>query len=171
MSGPYELVLADPPWRYNFSRSKSRRVENQYPTMTHFDICSLLAFECIEVDDDAALFLWSTAPKLTMALDVMDAWGFCYKTNLVWDKEKIGMGYWARGQHELLLVGTRGHMPPPAVEHRIASVWREPRGRHSAKPVGIKLWLGTAFRDLRKIELFARETHEGWDHHGLEVAT
>jgi len=45
---------------------------------------------------NAVLFLWATAPKLVEALDVMKIWGFSYKTNAVWDKEMIGMGYWFR---------------------------------------------------------------------------
>lgn len=65
--------------------------------------------------DNAVLFLWATAPKLKEALEVMEAWGFEYRTNAVWDKEIIGMGYWFRGQHELLLVGVKGEFSPPFV--------------------------------------------------------
>jgi len=73
------------------------------------------------------LYLWATAPKLLEAIEVMKAWNFSYKTHAIWDKEKIGMGYWFRGQHELLLVGTKGHFSPPAASLRIPSVIREAR--------------------------------------------
>lgn len=96
----YEVIYADPPWRYDFSKSNSREIENQYPTMSVDEICSLK----VPTADNAVLYLWATAPKLLEALRVMDAWGFEYKTNAVWDKQIIGMGYWFRGQHELLLV-------------------------------------------------------------------
>lgn len=114
MSDKYQVVYADPPWRYSFSRSKSRQIENQYPTMTEAEICALR----IPAADDAVLFLWATAPKLRSALAVMDAWKFEYVTQAVWDKMRVGMGYWFRGQHEILLVGTRGHWSPPAPSAR-----------------------------------------------------
>jgi hypothetical protein len=62
---------------------------------------------------DAVLYLWTVAPRLAAGLRVMEAWGFDYKTCAVWDKEKVGMGYWWRGQHEILMVGTRGKFSPP----------------------------------------------------------
>lgn len=163
--GPYQLVYADPPWRYGFSRSKSRSIENQYPTMSVAEICALQ----IPVAKDAVLFLWATAPKLREALRVMDAWGFEYVTQAVWDKDKIGMGYWFRGQHELLLVGTRGHWPPPPPGARISSVWKERRGRHSAKPAGLRDMMSSAWPDAKRIELFARTATPGWDAWGNEV--
>ena len=60
----YQVIYADPPWRYSFSKSKSRKIENQYPTMTVDDICKM----DIPIDDNAVLYLWATAPKLLEAL-------------------------------------------------------------------------------------------------------
>ena len=94
----YNIIYADPPWRYDFSKSNNRKIENQYPTMTVDEICNLP----IPTSKNAVLYLWATAPKLLEALKVMKAWGFEYKTNAVWDKDAIGMGFWFRGQHELL---------------------------------------------------------------------
>jgi N6-adenosine-specific RNA methylase IME4 len=54
---------------------------------------------------DSVLYLWATASKLLEAEAVIAAWGYIYKTHAIWDKEKVGMGYWFRGQHELLMVG------------------------------------------------------------------
>ncbi len=164
----YQVIYADPPWRYSFSRSKSRQIENQYPTMTVAEICALR----IPRADDAVLFLWATAPKLLDALAVMEAWGFRYVTQAVWDKEIMGMGYWFRGQHEILLVGTRGHWSPPPVHARISSVWKEQRGRHSRKPDGLRKMIADAWPDARRVELFARQVTPGWDIWGndLQVA-
>ena len=92
----FEVVYADPPWRYDFSKSDSREIENQYPTMTVDEICALK----IPSAKNSVLYLWATAPKLREALQVMAAWGFEYKSHGIWDKEIIGMGYWFRGQHE-----------------------------------------------------------------------
>lgn len=111
----------------------------------------------------AVLFLWATPPKLPEALEVMEAWGFEYKTNAVWVKEGgIGMGYWWRNQHEHLLVGTRGTFSPPSPENRLPSVIEAPRKVHSAKPVTVAEHLEKLYPDHAKIELFARKHRKGW---------
>ena len=161
----YDIIYADPPWRYSFSKSKSRKIENQYPTMTLREICDME----IPAKDESVLYLWATAPKLQEALVVMSEWGFAYKTHAVWDKERMGMGYWFRGQHELLLVGVRGNFSPPTPNQRISSVFRCPRGKHSKKPEIFRKLIDRWFPKASKIELFARERVEGWDAHGNEV--
>ena len=64
--------------------------------------------------ENAVLFLWATAPMLPDALRLMNAWGFKYRSHLVWRKDRMGTGYWFRFSHELLLVGVRGDVPAPA---------------------------------------------------------
>jgi len=159
----YNIIYADPPWRYSFSKSKSRKIENQYPTMELKDICDLK----IPSEDNCVLYLWATAPKLLEALKVMESWGFKYKTQAIWDKEIIGMGYWFRGQHEILLVGVKGKFSPPI--KKVSSVFKFRRTNHSKKPKQIKDYIELAFPKERKIELFAREKTEGWDVWGNEV--
>jgi N6-adenosine-specific RNA methylase IME4/ParB-like chromosome segregation protein Spo0J len=156
----YPVLYADPPWRYEHSESESRAIENQYPTMTLDEICAL------PVDDlatpDAILFLWATSPKLAESMQVIESWGFTYRTCAVWDKQKIGMGYYFRQQHELLLVATRGSIPTPTPEHRPASVFSEARGDHSAKPVQFAAWIEAMYPTLPRIELFCRSPRDGW---------
>ncbi len=164
---PCEVILADPPWRYNFSRSPTRRIENHYPTMTLSEI--KLLGERIPAAPNSVLFLWATAPKLIEALDVMAAWGFRYRTQAIWDKKIIGMGYWFRGQHELLLVGTRGKCAPPDPSMRISSVISRKRDRHSRKPEDVQRWIERAFPKARKLELFAREPRKDWAVWGNEA--
>lgn len=118
---------------------------------------------------DCVLYLWATAPKLREALVVMDAWGFAYVTNAVWDKQKIGMGYYFRGQHELLLVGKRGSPKVPEPKVRVSSVIRSPRGEHSQKPSVVYEILEAMYPDARKLELFARSRRDGWHAWGNEV--
>lgn len=161
----YDLIYADPPWKYGFSRSSRRKIENHYETMGLDEIKSY----SVPAKPNSLLFLWATAPKLIEALSVMMAWGFEYKTHLVWDKGKIGMGYWCRGQHELLLVGVRGKFSPPSPNDRIGSIYREVRTAHSAKPKGMRNWIEKAFPTASKIELFARDRYEGWDAEGYEI--
>ena len=108
------MILADPPWRYDYTKADSRAIENQYPTLTLDGICELPVAQVFA--DKAILFLWATSPKVAEALQVMTAWGFDYRTCAVWVKDRIGMGYYFRQRHELLLVGTRGGMSASCAE-------------------------------------------------------
>lgn len=165
LNGQFNVIYADPPWRYSFSKSKSRKIENQYPTMSLNEIKALK----IPAAENAVLILWATAPKIIEALEVMKAWGFKYKTQAVWDKEIIGMGYWFRGQHEIILIGTKGKFSPPKPKDRISSVIKHRRGRHSAKPKELYTVIEKMFPDGRYLELFAREPRDGWTTWGNEV--
>ena len=161
----YSVIYADPPWRYNFSPSKCRSIEENYPTMRVEEICSLP----VPAADNAVLYLWATAPKLLEALAVMKAWGFEYKTHAIWDKEILGIGHWFRGQHELLLVGVKGKISPPEESLRIKSVIREKRGRHSAKPDSVREHISRWFPRALKLEIFARACYSGWSVWGNEA--
>ncbi len=161
----YQIIYADPPWRYDFSNTKNRKIENHYNTMSIDDIKTLQ----VPADKNCILYLWATAPKLLEALDVMLSWGFKYKTQSIWDKEIIGMGYWWRGQHEILLVGVKGKMSPPPQSYRESSVYREKRTKHSKKPEYYKNFISKVYPQFNKIELFAREKTKGWDAWGNEI--
>jgi len=162
----YDVIYADPPWRYDFSQSKSRSIEEHYSTMSLEEICALQ----VPSADNAVLYLWATASKLLEALAVMKAWGFEYKTHAIWDKEKIGIGFWFRGQHELLLVGVKGSFSPPEEGHRIASVIRQKREVHSKKPDTVRAHIQSCFPKARKLELFARGRYPGWSLCGNQAA-
>jgi N6-adenosine-specific RNA methylase IME4 len=159
------LVLADPPWRYDFAATDNRQIENHYPSATVDEIANMKP----ETQPDCVLFLWATVAKLPQAFEIIDAWGFEYKTSAVWDKEKIGMGYWFRGQHELLLVATKGKFSPPEQQDRVSSVFREPRGEHSKKPECVYRWIEAAFPEAHKLEMFCRSPREGWTVWGNEA--
>ena len=162
----YQIIYADPPWKYDFCKDNTDRIEGHYPTMSNDEICSLK----IPTTDNAVLYLWATAPKLLEALEVMVAWRFKYKTQAIWDKDWIGMGYWFRGQHEILLVGTKGKFSPPSTKYRKPSVYKERRTQHSKKPLYFKDLIAQSFpHNCNKLELFAREKTEGWDVWGNEV--
>jgi len=165
--GRFPVVLADPPWRYEHSATRSREIENQYPTMTLADICALPVAQ--RVTDDAILFLWTTAPKVMEAGRVIEAWGFDYRSCAVWDKERLGMGYYFRVQHELLLVATRGNMPAPQPKARPRSVIRAAQGKHSQKPEQVYGLIEEMYPRLPKIELLARDVRPGWASWGNEL--
>ena len=166
LSGKYSVIYADSPWKYDFAETESRAIENQYPTMTLEEIKNIQ----VPCEDNAVLYLWTTAPKYKEAIEVMEAWGFEYKTCAVWDKEKISMGYWFRGQHELLLVGVKGKFSPPSPEKRESSVYREARGAHSRKPDYYYDLIESMFPNERYLEMFARQKHsEKWAVWGNQV--
>ena len=103
------------------------------------------------------------------ALQVMEAWGYEYRTCVVWVKDQIGMGYYVRQKHELLLIGKRGNLPMPLPENRPESVIMAPRGAHSAKPVEAYELIERMYPGHSKLELFSREAREGWTAWGSEL--
>lgn len=157
--GKFNVILADPPWRYEFVETESRAIENQYPSM---DLDAIKALQ-IPSDNDSILFLWATAPKLEEALQVLNAWGFIYRSCAIWDKERKGMGYWFRIQHELLLIGLKGEFRAPEPENRFDSIIRSPREEHSKKPDIVYEMIETMFPTGKYLELFARAKRDGWE--------
>jgi N6-adenosine-specific RNA methylase IME4 len=166
----YGVILADPEWSFEpYSRETGmdRAADNHYPTSATDQICERDVGSIAA--DDAVLFLWATVPMLPDALRVMEAWGFKYKSHAVWAKDRIGTGYWFRNQHELLLVGTRGKIPAPAMGTQWPSLIDAPVGRHSEKPIKSYELIEHYFPTLPKIELNARNRRDGWDAWGNEA--
>lgn len=167
----YGVILADPGWRFEpYSRETgmARAADNHYVTeptnrIEALDIPSIAAKDC-------CLFLWATAPMLPDALRVMASWGFQYKSQFVWVKDRIGTGYWTRNKHEHLLIGTRGQIPAPAPGTQWSSVIEAPVRAHSEKPERFFEMIEAYFPNLPKIELYRRGlAREGWDAWGLEA--
>lgn len=166
----YGVIYADPEWRFEvYSRETGmdRAADNHYPTSSIQEICERPIADIVA--DDCVLFLWATVPMLPDALRVMAAWGFEYKSHCIWAKDRIGTGYWFRNQHELLLVGTRGSVPAPAMGTQIESLVDAPVGRHSEKPAKFYELIEGYFPNLPKIELNARAARPGWDAWGYEA--
>lgn len=164
-TGTYSVIVADPPWRYGNTSTRGA-AEDHYPTMSTEDLAKL----SVEVDEWAAkdchLYLWATNNFLREAFDVIDAWGFAYKTLLTWVKPQIGMGNYFRSRTEHVLFCTRGSAP--TVRRDISNVIEADRTQHSRKP--------DAFYDLVEaqssgpyLEMFARRRRLGWDNWGNEA--
>ena len=160
-SGEFDVVYADPPWEYEFPLRGDP--EFYYQVMTTAEICDLK----LPIAENAILFLWATNPKLEDAFKVIRAWGFEYKTNLVWIKEKFGTGYYFRGQHELLLVAKRGDIPPPIEENRPPSILKASQMQHSQKPDVVYTIIERMYPNRSYLELFARNKRENWVSWGL----
>lgn len=176
--GRFPVIYGDPPWRYEHVKTESRAIENQYPTMELEEICALPVRDI--ATDDAVLFLWATSPKLAEAMRVIESWGFSYRTSMAWVKDQIGMGYFARQRHELLLIAARGALPVPLPANRPDSVIEAPLAEHSAKPAIFAELIERMYPEHKRIELFCRSPRDGWAAWGnqassarqpLEVAT
>lgn len=170
----YNIIYADPPWKYNNKpNKKGRTVESHYQTMNIEDIKNLPIWKM--ANDNCVLFLWITFPKLQEGLDVIDAWGFIYKTiafNWIKRNKKAstwfwGMGNWTRSNSEICLLATRG--VPKRLSASVHSIIDSPIREHSRKPDEARKRIVQLMGDIPRIELFAREKMKGWDVWGDEV--
>lgn len=163
----YRIIYADPPWKYGNSMPLgTTEPQDYYLLMDTMDICAMPIKDITE--KDAVLFLWSTSPHLPEALEVAKAWGFTYKTTFIWDKIKHNMGHYNSVRHEILLVCTKGACTPD-VKRLFDSVVSEERTEHSKKPNVFREIIETIYTYGNKIELFARESPEGWDVFGNQT--
>lgn len=170
-----KIILCDPPWHYrNYAdATASRWVGNQYPVMSVEDICHLPVASI--ADDNCCLFLWTTAPCLQEAIEVVKAWGFVYKTKaFCWVKQNkismglfTGMGYWTRSNTEDCWLATRGH--PKRIDASIHQVIMSPVMEHSHKPSITRDLIVKLCGNLPRIELFARQKVAGWDCLGYDI--
>lgn len=171
----YSVIYADPPWQYSNSITSWGPATLHYSTMPTSSICLLLDSVGVKVADNAVLFLWATNPLLEDALQVIKAWGFEYKTNIVWVKtnlERPGSGFYVRGRHEMLFICTKGSFTPldKNIAPPIGSVIESPVQEHSKKPEVAYEIIERLYPGCSMIELFARGTaRDGWDTWGNEA--
>ena len=156
----YRVIYADPPWSYNDKQDTSYHggAVKHYPTMPLEEICALP----IPAEKDAVLFLWTTSPMLEDSFKVIKAWGFKYKSSFIWDKISTAMGNYNSVRHEFLLICVRGSCVPD-VPKRLDSVVSIKRTTHSRKPDEFRQMIDTLYPVGERLEMFAREAHEGWD--------
>lgn len=173
--GKYQVIYADPPWKYDvdLSTNASRSPENNYPVM---DLKDLIEFgdKVKEISNkDCILFMWITAPKLNWMNDVLQAWDFEYKTNLIWDKIKPNMGHYSSVRHEILIIAGKGTCSPTCSGVDIQSIDSvqsiEKSARHSEKPKEFYEIIEKLYPDYNKIELFARNERPGWTSWGNQL--
>lgn len=105
------------------------------------------------------------------AHEVMEAWGFEYVTQVIWNKDRTGTGYWFKNKHEHFLVGTRGNIPAPGQGTQWPSVIDAPRARHSEKPEIFYEMIEAYYPTVPKVELNARRARARWSSWGFEAPT
>ena len=159
----FGTIYADPPWQYANAASRGA-AENHYETMITDAIADLPIAQLAA--DEAHLHLWTTNAFLFEAERVIKAWGFNYKSCLIWVKPQIGNGNYWRVSHEFLLLGVRGNLTFP---DRTQQSWLfADRGRHSAKPSVFRRLIEQVSPGPR-LELFARSQAEGWTTWGDQI--
>lgn len=181
----FDLIYADPPWYWKSRSQKGegRSAKNHYSVMTLQEIKDL-PIASISADR-SVLVLWAIDPMLPQALELMDAWGFEYKTVVFyWIKTNqkspgyfTGLGYYTRANPEQAILGTRKKDRAAGISGGGISRVRKdirrlivsPRGRHSEKPEEARLRLEQLFGDVSRIELFARSRRPGWAAWGNQV--
>ena len=169
----YNIIYADPPWRYDSKQDQYNGKPIHYPAMTTQDICNLWVPKITA--DNCVLFLWVTPAFLPIAFTVAKCWGFEYKTKaFCWVKMNKkantpfwGQGYWTRSNSEDCLLFVKGHSK--RISASIHQVIISKIEEHSKKPDEVRNRIVQLMGDLPRIELFARKQTPGWDIWGDEV--
>lgn len=176
--GHYGTILIDPPWRF---QNRTGKVAPEHQRLSRYETLSTEELKKLPVGELAKpkshLYLWTPNALLPEALQVMEAWGFRYKTNLIWYKvrkdggpDRRGVGFYYRNVTEMVLLGVRGQLrtlsPARSKENIIVQRKRE----HSKKPYE-QYEVITNCSPAPHIELFAREAVPGWDVWGNEADT
>ena len=169
----YKVIYADPPWYFkSFSeKGEARSATRHYNCMSVDDICNIDVNRV--ADDNSVLLMWVTDPYLLDAFKVMESWGFNYKTvGFTWVKTNkskgyfTGMGYWTRSNPEMCLLGTKGK--PKRLDMSVKQLVVSQRREHSRKPDEVYDRIEKMLEGPY-LEMFARNTRQGWDNFGNEV--
>lgn len=155
----YPIIYADPPWEQEaWSDETGQDKGLKYPSMTLEEIKELCKGDKSPATASAELWLWATANRSKHALEVMEAWGFEFVTEIIWDKIDIGMGRHVRDRHEKVLIGKRGPISiAPLLGMQPPSLYSEKKSEHSRKPVWFAEQIERQWPELRKLELFQRK--------------
>lgn len=175
LSGQFSTILADPPWQFQNRTGKvapEHRRLLRYPTMQLREIMELPVSRLAAAQSH--LYLWVPNALLKEGLSVMEAWGFTYKSNLVWYKirrdggpDGRGVGFYFRNVTELILFGVRGNMRTLPAGRRQVNILATRKREHSRKPDEIYDII-EACSPGPYLELFARFRRQGWTQWGNE---
>lgn len=176
----YNTIYADPPWQF---QNRTGKVAPEHKRLTRYETMSLSDIKALPVgqiaDEKAQLYLWVPNALLPDGLAVMDAWGFEYKGNIVWEKTRKdgqpdgrGVGFYFRNVTELLLFGIKKNSAPNrtlAPARSQVNLVRAMKREHSRKPDEI-IPIIERCSQAPRIELFARGDRDGWDMWGNQAS-
>lgn len=173
----YGLIYADPPWKQSKGGKKSVRENSSgkpldYPTCSLDEIKEHLRLATESTTENSILFLWTIDKYLFEAQQIAESLGYKLHARMIWDKVTgIPAAFTVRYGHEYLLYMYKGKLTPVAKDERgkIHTVFRERVTKHSKKPDIAYEIIERLYPDLKKLEMYARETRDGWDSFGNEV--
>lgn len=168
----YQVIYADPPWKYGGSGGPK-----WYPASTYYDV---MTFDQLKemgkdikniADDDCLLFMWVVSAELDKCIEVGKSWGFKYITvAFVWYKQRANVGNYTMPQCELCLLFKKGKIPADRVRNPGTKQFISQKiSSHSTKPQEIRTRICSMFPKSKKIELFARQSVDGWDRWGNQA--
>ena len=174
----YGLIYADPPWKQSKGGKKSVRENSSgkpldYPTCSLDEIKEHLRLATESTTENSILFLWTIDKYLFEAQQIAESLDYKLHARMIWDKVTgIPAAFTVRYGHEYLLYMYKGKLTPVAKDERgkIHTVFRERVTKHSKKPDIAYEIIERLYPDLKKLEMYARETRDGWDSFGNEVA-
>jgi N6-adenosine-specific RNA methylase IME4 len=167
----YQIIYADPPWAYNKRNNLATKFGGG--ANGHYDVMKIQDIQNLPIsrisDENCALFMWTTFPKLLEQVDVFKFWGFHYVTlGFSWikiykksAKPCFGIGYYTKSNCEVCLLGIKGKMKP--ISNAVSSCVISERREHSRKPDEVRDRIVQLLGNLPRIELFARQKTQGWD--------
>ena len=170
----YKILYADPPYYFKSysKKGENRNATKHYNCMEFNDILQLPINNIADVD--CVLFIWVIDPFLERAFEIINKWGFKYKTvAFTWIKQNkssgffTGLGYWTRANPEQCLLATKGN--PKRVSKAVKQLVIDVRREHSRKPDCVRDRIVELMVDLPRIELFDRQNFQGWDSWGDEL--
>lgn len=171
----FDIIYADPPWNYNgklqYDTSKNLFVSTagfKYPTLKTSEMMEIPINRIVK--QDCLLFMWTTNPHLSQAIELGKTWGFEYRTvAFVWDKMNHNPGKYTLSNCELCLLFKHGRIPNPRGARNVKQLIKSPRKKHSEKPIEVMEGIEKMFPDQKRIELFARKKVRGWASWGLDI--
>lgn len=172
----YQTILADPPWRFT---NRTGKVAPEHKRLSRYDTLSLEEIMEMPVSKVAGknshLYLWVPNALLIEGIKVLEAWGYKYKSNLVWHKVRKdggpdgrGVGFYFRNTTELILFGTRGSMRTLAPGRSQVNIIRSQKQEHSRKPDELYSIIENCSPGPH-LEIFARGSRKGWDVFGNQA--
>ena len=174
----YDLILADPPWRQAKGGKKNVRPQSS-GTDLDYPVCSIDEIKghlkqatSLVPGENSILFLWTIDKYLFEAQQIAEELGYKLHARMIWNKVTgIPAAFTVRFGHEYLLYMYKGKLIPVAQEERgkIHTVFTEQVKRHSQKPEISYEIINRLYPDLKKLELYARYEHDGFDVWGNEV--
>lgn len=170
----YNIIYADPAWQYKSKECLAKKsilngkLNYHYNTMTFEELKKIPVNKICE--KDCLLFLWVVSPMLDNCIDVLKSWGFKYSTiGFIWNKERTNPGSYTMSECEICIIGKKGNIPKPRGKRNVRQYVQEKRTEHSTKPHEVRKRIVDMFPTQKKIELFARQSVDGWDCWGLEA--